>query len=143
VPIPVRTLALAGALVLLCACQSSPRTVDVAASVPRRGTPCEELAHSFYVVAVRRDRGESRKEQVEAAEASAQSPFVRDADGSVGALKRVIGFVYRNPDASPAEIRSQVTEHCTTNERGQVVLGRPWQALPADGTHLTYDDGAE
>ena len=28
------------------------------------GTPCEELAHTFYVVAARRDRGESQKEQI-------------------------------------------------------------------------------
>ena len=142
-PIPVRTLALAGAIAQLCACQTSPRAVDVAASVPRSGTPCEELAHTFYVVAARRDRGESQKEQIEAAEASTLSPFVRDGGRSVGALKRVIGFVYRNPDAAPAEIRGQVEEHCFTNERGQVVLGRPWQALPPEGTHLSFEEPAD
>lgn len=124
--VPIRPLVLASLLLTPCACRPAPSSVDVAASVPRRGSPCEDLAQAFYLVALRRDRGESERAQLRAIEESLQSPFVTRDDEAREGLARVIGYVYRNPDASPGDLRRRVLAHCTTNERGEVVLGGRW-----------------
>lgn len=100
------------------ACADAPRTL----AVPRDGDACEGLAHVFYLVAVNKDRGDSRPKQLEKAREGVTTPFAAQPDKTLRYWEGVIERVYRRPDASADEIRALAQASCTVNEKGQAVL---------------------
>lgn len=115
---------------LLGACetpQAPPRTPEVRQSADA----CEGLAYVFFVVAENRDRGSSREEQVARARQSVVNPFSGEPRQAGNDLLHVIDLVYRNPEASPAEIESHVRDDCELDGQGHAVLRTLWPSLRA------------
>ena len=83
--------------------------------------PCEELAFLFYVAAKYEQRGEPKDLQL----AWMRDNYRGGAGSEPAALfQRALDFIYTS-DLSPWQIHAAVKNHCTVNERGQVVVLLP------------------
>jgi hypothetical protein len=110
---------------LLLACQAAPTSPlppDDDAGV------CENLAYVFRLVAQERDRGTSKKDQIEMMRESVDSPFVTRPEQTLRQLLHVVDLVYRHSDSSAREIEAIVIDGCTVDEQGRAVLKMEWPA---------------
>lgn len=83
---------------------------------------CDGLAYVFFVVAEKRDRGETRDAQIRMAQESVQNRFTDDPEQALADLVRVIDAVYRRPGQSARDLEASVRDDCVENELGQAVL---------------------
>ncbi len=98
--------------------QGSLAARSLEANVPE--DPCEELAFLFYVAAKYEARGEPKGLQL----AWMRDNYQGGGSEPTALFQRALDFIYAS-DLSPWQIHAAVKNHCTVNERGQVVVLLP------------------
>lgn len=110
---------------------SACRTREPVAPVPPyNGDVCENLAHTFFVIADYRDRGRSRATQVRELRESVKNPFTRHPDKTFEKLVGVVDYVYANESVPAAELEAQVLDECTISAEGHAVVRLPAPGAP-------------
>jgi hypothetical protein len=106
------------AALLALGCQLQPATP----LPPVSGSVCEGLAYVMFLIADHRDHGRSRQEQLEMARNGVGNPFSAQPERTLQSWQHLIELVYREENASAAEVRVRTLERCDVNERGQAIL---------------------
>lgn len=89
---------------------------------PPPGDACQGLAYVFRLIGENKDRGMTKREQIQLARGGVGNPFALDPERALHSWLRMIELVYRRPDANAREIQAMALRACTVNDRGQVVL---------------------